>query len=99
MKSIRLLAVCGLLLAPGIAAAQPEKPADAPAAAAQGNAPTSQEQADYKNETICKAVTATGSRLGKQKVCRTRAGWEQMTDNARQATGQSQKQGYMDRGG
>jgi hypothetical protein len=35
---------------------------------------------------ICKLVLRTGSRLGEQKICKSREEWDQITDDARKAT-------------
>jgi hypothetical protein len=35
-----------------------------------------QNSSDYMNEKVCQTMTVTGSRLGKKRVCATRAQWE-----------------------
>jgi len=42
------------------------------------------------NQRICQAVAETGSRLGRARICRTRAEWDQERREARQNVEQSQ---------
>ncbi len=46
------------------------------------------------NRTVCKAITATGSRLGKTRVCKTKAEWDAQTRAAQEETQRNQ----VDRG-
>lgn len=42
------------------------------------------------NETICRTITNTGSRLSRSRICMTRAQWEDYRRTTRQALEQSQ---------
>jgi hypothetical protein len=39
-----------------------------------------------KDGRVCKLVLRTGSRLGEQKICKTKEEWDVITQDARQAT-------------
>ena len=39
-----------------------------------------------KDGMVCKLVLRTGSRLGEQKICKTREQWDLISQDARQAT-------------
>ncbi len=67
-------------------------PADGQAAAQQpAEATAEQPPAEDPDEVICKKLPAeTGTRLGKRKECHTRKEWDQIADEARQATEEAQ---------
>lgn len=44
------------------------------------------------NEKVCETIPVIGSRLGKKRVCATRAEWEERKREDRQAVDQMQKQ-------
>jgi hypothetical protein len=44
------------------------------------------------NERICETIPVIGSRLGKKRICATRAEWEEQRRQDRQAVDQIQKQ-------
>ena len=44
------------------------------------------------NERICETIPVIGSRLGKKRICSTRAEWEEQRRQDRQAVDQIQKQ-------
>jgi len=43
-----------------------------------------------QNETVCRTVAETGSRLSRSRVCQTRAQWDQQRRDMRQNVEQSQ---------
>ncbi len=43
-------------------------------------------RASNPNDRVCRAITATGSRLGARRVCRTRAEWEDLARDSREGT-------------
>lgn len=45
---------------------------------------------DYWNEKVCETITVTGSRLGKKKICATRAQWAERRLQDRQDIERSQ---------
>jgi len=76
MRVLALLAACGVLVAPALAAAQvTATPANS--AAAQ---PTAIQTADArsrgKDKRVCKSIEQTGSRLGATSVCKTQKEWD-----------------------
>lgn len=64
-----VLALAGMLLLAGPAAAQ-KAPTQGEPAGAAANPP-----AGDPDERVCKTVPVTGSRLGKEKICMTRREW------------------------
>ena len=44
------------------------------------------------NDRVCRAITATGSRLGSRRVCRTRAEWDVIARDTRETTESIQRQ-------
>lgn len=44
------------------------------------------------NEKVCETIPVIGSRLGKKRICATRAEWEERKREDRQAVDQMQKQ-------
>lgn len=57
-------------------------------AAAEGDAV----QVASLNEKVCETVTVTGSRLGKKRVCATRAEWQERKRLDRESVDQAQRQ-------
>ena len=47
-------------------------------------AANSAQSAEAANERVCKIVEGTGWRLGRQRVCKTRAEWEKLSREAQQ---------------
>lgn len=45
---------------------------------AQGERPPAPERSSDPNQVICRTISDIGSRLRKTRVCRTRAGWEDL---------------------
>ena len=72
MKAFALIAACGLLAAPALAAAQNETSAVQTSAASQPAAAP----AKGKDARVCKSIEQTGSRLGATSVCKTRKEWD-----------------------
>ena len=59
--------------------------------AATAQAPASRQSAAHDpNETICRTVANTGSRLSRSRVCMTRAQWDDYRRVTRQALEQTQ---------
>ncbi len=55
-------------------------------------ASTSETQAEKADDrTVCKTVTATGSRLGKKRVCYTRSEWAELTRRSRETVEETQR--------
>jgi hypothetical protein len=54
-------------------------------ASGYGAPPTKQELAGDPNQTVCKRIATTGTRFASQD-CRTRAEWNQLAVDSRQAT-------------
>ena len=76
MRLPALLAACGVLVAPVLAAAQ-DTAAPANGAAAQpAPAQVSESRAQRKDARVCKSILHTGSRLGATSVCKTKAEWD-----------------------
>ena len=74
--------------APGAAPPQPAvAPVSAPPAAAAQAAAT----VDPLDQTVCRHMEETGTRLGGAKVCHTRREWAQMTRDSRRMTEQIQE--------
>ena len=63
----------------------------APAASPALAQSSSSQQLD-PNEKVCETIPVIGSRLGKKRVCATRAEWEERKRDDRQAVDQMQKQ-------
>lgn len=63
----------------------------APAATPALGQSSSSQQLD-PNEKVCETIPVIGSRLGKKRVCATRAEWEERKRDDRQAVDQMQKQ-------
>jgi len=89
----KLLIVCALCIA---SAAFAQAPAQAPAtdpASTSAGAQSTAAAAD-PNETICRNIDTTGTRLGRSRSCKTRAQWEsadrQARANAERAQARSQ---------
>ena len=53
--------------------------------------PTGQAQGASGERRICRTITRTGSRLARERVCRTQAEWDQVTRTARQTTERLQR--------
>lgn len=70
---VAMLAIAGVFLA-GPALAQ-SSPAQTTLQAGE-QAPPAVAPGDNGNEQVCKTVKVTGSRLGKEKICKTRRDWE-----------------------
>jgi hypothetical protein len=71
----KLIIVCAALTASAGFAATPAAPApDTNATAGGGQAATP--PAKDPNERICRNITQTSTRLGRQQECKTRAEWE-----------------------
>jgi hypothetical protein len=68
---LRLVLASGLMVT---TAAVAQAPADAPARSGPDNDP---------DRVVCVAETATGSRLGTRRVCRTRAEWTEHRSESR----------------
>ena len=79
--TIRLLASVSLILA---TIATPAAAQIAAAQAASGD--TRKAKPADPDEKICQTITMTGSRLAKKRFCATRAEWEDMRLQDRQAT-------------
>jgi hypothetical protein len=80
----RLFALTSVLVAAGsIPALAAQSQSQAPQASAAGYDP---------NERICETIPVIGSRLGKKKVCATRAEWAEKNRLDREAVDQAQKQ-------
>ena len=62
-----------------------------PASAATQGQPA-QDSSLNLNEKVCQTVTVTGSRLGKKRVCATRAEWRERNREDREAIDQAQRQ-------
>ena len=65
-------------------ATQPKRAVDVPASGFAAP-PTKQEAAGDPNEMVCKRIVTTGTRFA-SKDCRTRAEWNQLAVDSRQAT-------------
>lgn len=79
MRQILILSAFGLALAP----AQAAEPGPASARTGLNNDP---------NQIICRTEREIGSRLRTNRVCRTRAEWEQYQGEARRAVSRAQEQ-------
>lgn len=92
MKSLVAAAVLSLALAPA-AFAQPDAPnTSAPAARFERTDTADQMRtgrAANPNDRVCRAITATGSRLGARRECRTRAEWAERAGEHRESTDQA----------
>jgi len=84
-SAVRMIVIAGLL-AVGVAYGAPARADEAQQAAAS--------ETDDANTVICKnEAPATGSRLGTRRVCHTKAQWDQMRQDAREAVEQQQLRG------
>jgi hypothetical protein len=71
-RSALLLAIIAVLTTPAVAA---DSPSSAPSqATAKADRPD--------DKVICKFVNTTGSRLSRNRLCQTRAQWDQMSHDA-----------------
>ena len=89
MKTLMLIAACGLLAAPAVASAQPVK--------STVNARHAGDSRDSvvtrRDGKVCKSVLMTGSRLGAQPVCKTQKQWDDYAASFRATVERSQTYG------
>jgi hypothetical protein len=81
VKSLFALTLAGVVAAASLAAAQPVRTI----AQTDESAPSDAMLKGDPNRRVCKAVVATGSRLGKAKVCKTAAEWQAQRAEDRKA--------------
>jgi len=62
-------------------------------AQAPGSSPSNQGNSPDPDQTICRTVSETGSRLSRRRVCKTRAEWETQRREARDSAQRSQNKG------
>jgi hypothetical protein len=73
---------CAAALLSGVASAQPASPSASPnGAGARSSDP---------NELICRNIREVGTRLNRQRICKTRAQWEEERRQMRQSIDQNQ---------
>jgi len=82
MKRLAPIAAVAVLCIPAAAAAGDARPVAEKRVKPIANTTLSKS----KDGMVCKLVLRTGSRLGEQKVCRTKAEWDAISQDARQAT-------------
>jgi uncharacterized protein involved in copper resistance len=80
------LAACMLALAGSAAAADPPSAQGAPAA-------TKTATSDNLDKIVCKSEQVVGSRIPGRKVCHTQRDWNQMQEDSRRNTDDSQNRG------
>ncbi|MGZ6027606.1 MAG: hypothetical protein ACXWKU_21530 [Caulobacteraceae bacterium] len=87
--------IIGFLLAAAVAGATPAEtgPAQTPPAQAQVAATT---QTNDLDKMVCKRITPTGTRLGGEKVCKTRREWLDITRQSRDALDSNVNRGLQE---
>ena len=86
VRGVWLIPLAGALCAASVASAQVSTAADAkPAPKTTAPAATAAVATGDPNRRVCKAVTTTGTRLGKAKICRTAREWAEQTDQDRRS--------------
>ncbi|HYE51127.1 MAG TPA: hypothetical protein VEB20_16135 [Azospirillaceae bacterium] len=92
MRLLAIVAATGILAA-GAAFAQGPTPEEGVARTTPQ--PEAREPNPEDDRKICRSIIPTGSRLGKEKVCKTRAEWEQLASDTKNTTEGFQRKAYM----
>ena len=86
-----------VLATPLVVSAQDAAPASTEPAPAADTAPQANDQDGGRR--ICKSITATGSRLGKTRICKTAREWELQRQEERRSLDRAQRRGDKQSGG
>lgn len=100
MKVLVLLAAAAATTLPMTVSAQTEGRRPAPQVRYESvDTPDQMRTGGIQNpdETVCRMITNTGSRLGGRRVCRTRAEWARIAADARETADQSSRNGLIQR--